>query len=127
VGDQVGKGLCVISGVEPCRLHLERHALLPLHCGAYAITTRSYWISHVEILDPIARNRETLQSFREIDEPDLARCAGLTGGELAAFPANRSPLQVEDRQHEHPQKKQHRYWKNQIDPAKAADASSDQQ
>ena len=123
----MGKGFGVISGVEPCRLNLKWHALLPLNCGAYAITTRSDWISHGQILDPIAQNRETLQSFREIDELELARCAGLTGGELAAFPANRSPLQVEDRQYEHPQKKQHRYWKNQIDPAKAADASSDQQ
>jgi hypothetical protein len=101
--------------------------LFTLHCGAYAITTRSYWISHDQILNPIARNRETLQSFREIDELRTSRCGGLSGGDLAAFPANRSPLQVEDRQQKHPQKKQHGYRKNQIDLAKAADAASEHQ
>jgi hypothetical protein len=48
-------------------LHLQRHALLVLYGSAYAITTRSDGIIHKLILDPIAGNCASLQSFREID------------------------------------------------------------
>jgi hypothetical protein len=75
VGYQMGEGLSVISGVEASCLHLQRHALFALYGSAYAITTRSYGISHGRILDPIAGNRASLQSFREIDGqgPSAAR------------------------------------------------------
>jgi len=41
--------------------------LFALYGSANAITTRSDGISHAWILDPIAGNRASLQSFREID------------------------------------------------------------
>jgi hypothetical protein len=63
----MGEGLCVVSGVEASCLHLQRHALFALYGSANAITTRSDGISHAWILDPIAGNRASLQSFREID------------------------------------------------------------
>jgi hypothetical protein len=46
---------------------LQRHALFALYGSAYAITTRKYGNIHGLILDPIAGNRASLQSFRGIE------------------------------------------------------------